>query len=511
MNIRAKKQSLALLSIACLVACQSTAFSEESSRDNEPSMLTLSLEKEGSVEVWSMRSEEQLGLVTDFGEVTLSLDRIVQILRTQQDGVYQFTLSNDDVVNASLKVGSSLLEMPDGPVDLNEINFRALGILNSMKSILGFPLYRIANVPPTFTKIQTADFNGDGGLDFAIGRGRTDKLDIYLENATLTPIFNESLPSFAEQSDVSDFQVADFNNDGRSDLLAAFDSMDVGDRNPMMVLFLGGDTLEKQPPFKTQQGTESRDHYEFVVADLNNDGNQDIVAGMLNKCALNILWGNGDGSFTHKHNIDMGGNVPRAIHTGDLNGDGWPDIATGYYRISVFLSDGLGGYQPPTTYLNKRFPEILGLTDLDQDGDLDLVCKGGKSANDWHQSLLATLVNDGTGRMETSGWRDLGFAIKTGGVVDVDGDGDEDLVVQTKNQIDVVPSNGDGTFAVPYNLSSNLAVSDFSFPDLNQDGHPDLVFLYPGEKETDAATVEIRLNANSDQTQDTESPFTGRQ
>ena len=466
------------------------------SKAEEPGMLTFSLERQGSVEVWSMRSEDPLGLVTSFGEVALSFSRIAQILQTPEPGVFQFTLTNEDVVNASLKAGQSTVEMPNGPVDLNAINFRSLGILNSIKNILGFPMYRIADVPPIFTKIQSADFNGDGGLDFVVGKGRTDTLDIYLENATLSPTFNNTLPSFAAESDVSGFQVADFNNDGRSDLLAAFDSMDVSDRNPMMVLFLGGDQLEKQPPFKVQSGTESRDHYEFIVADLNNDGNQDIVAGMLNKCALNILWGTGDGSFTHKHHLDMAGNVPRAIHAGALNGDGWDDLAAGYYRINVFLSDGAGGYQAPSTYLRKRFPEILGMMDWEQDGDLDLICKGGKTANDQDQFLVTTLINDGNGALKASDWLTLDEGIERGAAIDINGDGNGDLVVQTANRLDAMLGNGKGAFVETYTLSSNILVTDLSFPDLNRDAKPDLLFMTPGDRETDPITVEMRLNAN---------------
>jgi hypothetical protein len=115
-----------------------------------------------------------------------------------------------------------------------------------------------------------------------------------------------------------------------------------------------------------------------------------------------------------------------SVVTGDLNGDGKPDLA-------VTFSDSLDA--------------------------------GGR----W---LLVLMVN-GDGSFETRNIMDLGQSFLLVAAVDVDGDKRADLIITTPFNGDsfVLPGNGDGTFQPPRMIGRGvLRVADF-----NDDGKPDLL------------------------------------
>ena len=70
------------------------------------------------------------------------------------------------------------------------------------------------------------------------------------------------------------------------------------------------------------------------MADLNGDGNLDIVVANENSDSFAVLLGNGDGTFQAANSFASGGHAPGSVSVADLNGDGKPDVV-----VSNFCAD----------------------------------------------------------------------------------------------------------------------------------------------------------------------------
>ena len=144
------------------------------------------------------------------------------------------------------------------------------------------------------------------------------------------------------------------------------------------------------------QGKEWR--FQPLLVDLNGDGNLDLVAtARLANPSLHIWLGDGKGGFnpvtTTWTDVGYG-----ALATGDINGDGFPDIVVashfggvngdghldlillGYRNagIEVYFGDGAGNWTLhtalPETRPGRTMPgRALVVSDLNHDGHLDLV------------------------------------------------------------------------------------------------------------------------------------------
>jgi hypothetical protein len=82
----------------------------------------------------------------------------------------------------------------------------------------------------------------------------------------------------------------------------------------------------------------------FAVGDFNGDGKQDIAALVdipgqnSDSSEVYLYLGNGDGTFQPPRQFSVSPLGPVAILTGDLNGDGKPDLVV----LSSYLHDGVG-------------------------------------------------------------------------------------------------------------------------------------------------------------------------
>jgi FG-GAP-like repeat/Bacterial pre-peptidase C-terminal domain/FG-GAP repeat len=187
-----------------------------------------------------------------------------------------------------------------------------------------------------------------------------------------------------------------------------------------------------------------------------------------------------------------GGAGTATVATGDLNGDGYPDVVIGNRvddTVTVYMNLGDGNFELPQTYAVGARVWKVTVADATGNGRLD-VLSANKGAN-----TVSLLLNNGDGTFAPQ------IVIPTGSrpggvtVADLNGDGIPDLVVDNyaSDNVGVYMGEGDGKFAPPVTYSSSKG-SAFAGPtpvtvaDLTGDGIPDLII--PNYV---AANVAIRL------------------
>jgi hypothetical protein len=148
---------------------------------------------------------------------------------------------------------------------------------------------------PNYTEhMGIADFNGDGNLDLVLPDSSNPYTSILLGDghghfAVKSTFLDENRPGAV--------QVGDFNKDGKMDFVSYFA------QSRTAAVYLGqGDGTFKPPT--VYSGTNNIQT--LVVKDINGDGNLDLVTIDLSD-SLQILLGNGDGTFTQ---TSLGSEVP---------------------------------------------------------------------------------------------------------------------------------------------------------------------------------------------------------
>jgi VCBS repeat protein/FG-GAP repeat protein len=326
--------------------------------------------------------------------------------------------------------------------------------------------------PPTFTGSGNqfvADFNGDGKPDILTSDGTMN-----LGNGDGT--FKLGTPVSVSSSSV--LAVADFNGDGKPDVL------EQGTGTLLVLLGNGDGTF--QAPVSTASGASLSP---VAAGDLNGDGKADVV-GVYNS-SLMVYIGKGDGTFAPgvAYNLASASAGPTILSLGDFNSDGKTDVAVTITGDNVagqeivFLGRGDGTLQPAKISTGVFYPYSSAVGDFNGDGKLDLAltstgyCNGSCSIPASVYILLGD--GDGTFQAPTVAFAGAGALI----AADVNGDGKLDLVLQgdaTAAQVNL--GNGDGTFSgadaymlnltPPFDLFGvglGMAIADF-----NLDGRPDI-------------------------------------
>ncbi len=424
--------------------------------------------------------------------------------------------------------------------------------------------------------VAFADFDGDGTLDFAATDAVTNQDEVFFGISTggyIAPVLLSTPDGLYD----SCFDAAgDLNNDGKMDLVSAGancnpadllqDKLTVyvntsdgrfgngagvtgtyypvgirpeavtigdvnGDNNPDVItvttqpgnirVLLGNGDGTLQTPAPVGYATGGNVRTQAIMGDFNNDGNADLMVSDL-EFSFVYLQGYGDGSFRSALNYYSGpggGFHPNGvgIASGDLNGDGIPDIVMGNFNntattgITVFISNPDGSmntgvaYNPPGSTLLQ----FVGIADFNGDGKLDVAATNsanlegcincgvveifpglgngtflmnpppptyptGQSATDSTRSALGEVVGD----FNHDGWPDLAIVNNYSG---------------TTADVAILLNDRTGKFLAPVNYTLSALATEITAADLNGDGVLDLVVPLYGTSTTPGTQVAVLL------------------
>ena len=293
--------------------------------------------------------------------------------------------------------------------------------------------------------------------------------------------------------------VADVDGDGKLDILAL--NVDSGEVSIYRNISTPGTLTANSfaAPVNIPVGSSGS---AFGVRDLNGDGLPDIV----------VANGTTPGTITIVQNESTPGNIvfgtpvtlatgnnPSSIAIGDLDGDGYPDIAVANYSgnsVSILRNLGTGGYITTNSFATHvDIPTIascyvVAIGDMDGDGKQDLVVGGTLGSQE-----VAVLRNTSTPGSITTNSFAPPVAFAAGGWVDalalgdLNGDGKLDiaLVTQGTTYLSIFQN-----VSTPGSFTTNSLAERVDYPaytsssdgngifigDLAGDGRPDIAMVY---------------------------------
>jgi len=238
----------------------------------------------------------------------------------------------------------------DGKLDLVAPNDTSLSlVLGNGDGTFQYP--SVIDIAPgaSAATVAIGDFNGDARLDLvALNWGYSGPVSVLLGNGNGT--FQPALNSGNSASGVapSHLAVGDFNGDGKLDLATA-------NSGAVSVQPGNGNGTFQAPDNSIFIGSDLRS---VSVGDFNADGKLDLMATSNQfTCTssdyygcndgfwsgnVNVLLGRGDGAFTTPMTSTVEGGFLTSEATGDLNGDGFPDVAVVDYNtknVAVLIND----------------------------------------------------------------------------------------------------------------------------------------------------------------------------
>jgi hypothetical protein len=328
--------------------------------------------------------------------------------------------------------------------------------------------------------VLVGDMNGDRKPDLVVacGRGR---------NVLVLPgkgdgQFGPALSQTTVQNPPGDMALGDLNGDGKLDVaLSSHDSYGV-----TLLLGDGKGALNTAPnsPIVMKLGQHPHTHG-LAVADMNRDKNLDLITCNNNDNDISIAFGDGRGNFTRASQSFPVGPSPYPFGVGDVNNDGWLDIAatasaTGPSRreqlplsraVTLLLSDGKGGFASRQLPIRTAEPWFAEIADVNGDGKADIL------ATHHELNALTVLIGDGRGGFTESKGSPFDFGVFFLNLVisDVNRDGKVDVVATSGDSLRVLTGDGQGGFNVAASIPVGRGAWRIASGDVNGDRRLDVV------------------------------------
>lgn len=308
-------------------------------------------------------------------------------------------------------------------------------------------------------KLIKADLNGDQLIDLI--SGNLNSISVFINNGVVG-FANAASYAIGSNLNVNDIHVADINNDKHTDILVssgtsiyafiANDNYTFG--SPIVVKTLGGKLIK------------------FDCADINGDKKIDMVCFVEQGGTINIMRGNGDGTFT---DISLLARYPDNVLLIDFDGDSNVDIVSSEYgELIVAFGNGTGAFANFAYYGNAWGQFFLKAADYNSDGILDIISGGdgrithlrGKGNSKFAQPVLFLANND--------------FNILELGDLNADGYAFDVVAGNTSNGlITIMQTDTAGKVHLQTIVDIKTRVSALAVADFNNDGKHDMAVALP--------------------------------
>ncbi len=224
----------------------------------------------------------------------------------------------------------------------------------------------------------------------------------------------------------------------------------------------------------------------IATGDVDGDGDMDFfVSGEFERVAMLDLYINaGNFEFVRATRMPLSESAYGAVRLADINGDGALDLTVDNVKtakLECFFNDKFGVFEKDTLSSIPTFRgEDILLTDIDRDGDLDVV---GSTFDFSVGAAGALYLNDGRGRFTNRPSPFIGLIYRSSAAADIDGDGDVDYYFSGNTSLgpssassNLYVNRGEGRFLdaekVPFLQAGGTAVG---LIDINGDDLADLI------------------------------------
>lgn len=226
--------------------------------------------------------------------------------------------------------------------------------------------YTLAITTPGPQGIAVTDLDNDGHVDLVTSSSSTNALVLSMGPVTF---FDQTESAFFASTQLIGVQqgpgtvvATDINRDGWDDLVVP----NAANGNGTLSVLLGTGGGRFAPQRISLVGNNNFPAW-VALGDINGDQNQDAVVALHGSQAVALMTGDGGGNFTVSGSLQTVGQ-PNHVTLGDINGDGFLDIATDSDTnlANIYTGGGNGRFTPQPTVPCGSTGSVLvdGLTDF---------------------------------------------------------------------------------------------------------------------------------------------------
>lgn len=319
------------------------------------------------------------------------------------------------------------------PVVVFALTFVELALAGSTDQAPSFDQVTIhTDKGPRFVAI--ADVNHDGKPDLIVANAESGNVTVLLGDGRghFQPTKGSPIPAGHLPNDIA---VADMNRDGNLDLVIA------NHQSPYLTILLGDGRGGFQSAPGSPIDVHSNPHpHGVAVGAFSSKERLDAVTDSWGNNQIELLQGDGKGGLhTPGRFFPVGHRPYERPRSADFNHDGNPDVVTTNLdddTVTILLGDGKGGFHqaPGSPFAAGAKPWQMAIDDFDRDGNADLaIIPYERDVEDPRRMQVTILLGDGKGGFRPMPTHSLSLEGCNGpnsiATGDINGDGYRDVVV----------------------------------------------------------------------------------